>query len=166
MINKFSSCCDRICGVIVIPNDLDGDGYQPSEGDCDDNDPYTYPGAADIPRDFIDQDCDGEDNDANPENGALLFTEHCTICHIEGDFDLSETTPALTNFQLYIIIRYGFGPMPAFDAILTQEEIFDVLLFVRETFGQTKNRFTNQEEEHTPTESLSKPQQQSPKKPL
>ena len=38
--------------------DLDGDGFSPDEGDCDDTQPSIFPGAAEL--------CDGLDNDCNP----------------------------------------------------------------------------------------------------
>ncbi len=45
--------------------DMDGDGYSPSDGDCDDADPDINPGAAEV-CDDIDNDCDGGvDNDAD-----------------------------------------------------------------------------------------------------
>ena len=43
------------------PSDLDGDGWLPVEGDCDDSDPAVFPGALDLPDDGVDQDCDGQD---------------------------------------------------------------------------------------------------------
>ena len=45
----------------TLDDDLDGDGYGVSDGDCDDADPERNPGQEDIPEDGIDQDCDGED---------------------------------------------------------------------------------------------------------
>ena len=41
------------------PDDPDGDGY--TTDDCDDTDPEVYPGAAEVPYDGVDQDCDGAD---------------------------------------------------------------------------------------------------------
>ncbi len=38
--------------------DLDGDGFTPAGGDCNDNDPTRYPGAEEL-CDGVDQDCDG-----------------------------------------------------------------------------------------------------------
>jgi hypothetical protein len=40
--------------------DLDGDGVERAL-DCDDDDPFVYPGAPDGPGDGVDADCDGED---------------------------------------------------------------------------------------------------------
>lgn len=39
--------------------DHDGDGFSFAEGDCDDCEPNTNPGALDTPNDGIDEDCDG-----------------------------------------------------------------------------------------------------------
>jgi hypothetical protein len=39
--------------------DHDGDGFASTQGDCNDCDPNTNPGAFDVPKDGIDEDCDG-----------------------------------------------------------------------------------------------------------
>lgn len=43
-----------------VTEDFDGDGYVEPE-DCNDNDAESFPGAEEVPYDFIDQDCDGFD---------------------------------------------------------------------------------------------------------
>ncbi|MDP7111660.1 MAG: putative metal-binding motif-containing protein, partial [Myxococcota bacterium] len=50
-----------LAGGVACPadDDADGDGVTEGAGDCDDQDPNTYPGAAEI-CDARDNDCDGE----------------------------------------------------------------------------------------------------------
>jgi hypothetical protein len=43
--------------------DHDGDGFSGQDGDCNDCDPNTNPGAFDVPKDGIDEDCDGTPDD-------------------------------------------------------------------------------------------------------
>jgi len=57
--------CSPSCKIEVI--DADTDGY-PQDVDCDDNSASVHPGAAEIPYDDIDQDCDGAD-----------------LCDVDGD---------------------------------------------------------------------------------
>lgn len=45
----------------IPPQDVDSDGFLVEDGDCDDTDPRTYPGAYDRPNDGRDQDCSGAD---------------------------------------------------------------------------------------------------------
>jgi hypothetical protein len=42
--------------------DMDGDGFTPNNGDCDDMDESIHPEAEEILDDGVDQNCDGEDN--------------------------------------------------------------------------------------------------------
>ena len=44
-----------------LDSDNDGDGWTPNDGDCDDNDPSSYPGASEIANDGIDQNCNDHD---------------------------------------------------------------------------------------------------------
>jgi len=48
--------------LLACATDADYDGFT-AKDDCDDSDPYTYPGAPDDPADGIDADCDGKDPD-------------------------------------------------------------------------------------------------------
>lgn len=43
------------------PNDVDGDGFTPGDGDCDDAEATVFPGAEELTDDGVDQDCDGSD---------------------------------------------------------------------------------------------------------
>jgi hypothetical protein len=45
-----------------LNTDADGDGVTPGEGDCDDTNPGVAAGFYDIPDNYIDEDCTGEDN--------------------------------------------------------------------------------------------------------
>jgi hypothetical protein len=64
--NGVDENCDGIRGVKL---DRDGDGYEREEPgakapfDCDDADREIRPGAHDIPRNNVDEDCDGKDAD-------------------------------------------------------------------------------------------------------
>ncbi len=51
--------------------DLDGDGYSPDDGDCDDADASVNPGEEDVYCDGVDQDCSGADEDDNDGDGSL-----------------------------------------------------------------------------------------------
>ena len=53
-------------------DDLDGDGYNPCDGDCDDADAGIHPGAEDVVGDAIDSDCDGSDAPATPADESWL----------------------------------------------------------------------------------------------
>lgn len=55
------------------PPDADFDGF-PAGDDCDDADPFVYPGAPDTAGDGLDTDCDGVDP-ALPYLGTWSFTE-------------------------------------------------------------------------------------------
>lgn len=51
-------CDDARDSADFDPADLDGDGYNPAEGDCNEEDASINPGAEEIPGDRIDENCD------------------------------------------------------------------------------------------------------------
>ena len=58
--------------------DADYDGFSKKE-DCDDADPFVYPGAPDDPADGLDADCDGVDPDHGFVDSWMLEELHATI---------------------------------------------------------------------------------------
>ena len=97
-LETIHSCLvDRQPVVIGIDDDFDGDGYSIRDGDCNDCDRNTNPGAYDVPDSGVDEDCNGivDDDDSvcdfgiplasnNPDDGARAIglcrftTEHPT----------------------------------------------------------------------------------------
>jgi len=59
--NGSESAFSDTLSYYVAPVDNDGDGFSVNDGDCDDNNAASYPGAKENCGDGIDQDCDGSD---------------------------------------------------------------------------------------------------------
>ncbi len=104
--------------------DFDGDGFARAlgGGDCDDADPDVHPGAADLPGDGVDADCDGQDATQPLPPPARMF-------------DLPPSVPADLNLLLVTIdtLRadhlgcYGYGrpTSPAIDALASAGALFE-----------------------------------------
>jgi cytochrome c6 len=77
---------------------------------------------------------------ADPAKGQRLYASHCAACHgAEGrakmpgapDFNPSQQRLMRPDFTLLASIRSGKNAMPAFQGILTDREILDVIAFLR-----------------------------------
>ena len=80
LIELNDTGCDSAPEVITYCQDADMDGVNITDGDCDDNDNATFPGATEI--------CDGKDNDCNGmvddgpitvHNGNVVFSTQAQI---------------------------------------------------------------------------------------
>jgi len=72
----------------LTPADGDSDGYSTCDGDCDDDDEGTYPGAPESIWDDIDSDCDGSviDYDIGSGVDGLVCSDECSYAS-DGDCD-------------------------------------------------------------------------------
>jgi hypothetical protein len=59
-----------ICMATDASKDMDGDGYTPAQGDCNDCDPLINPGAINIPNDPTSYDCSGNNKPPAPCDAA------------------------------------------------------------------------------------------------
>lgn len=88
-------------GEALSLEDLDGDGYSPAGGDCDDADPSAYPGSPEVCEDRIDNDCDGlfdEGCDSRIYQASLRGGGGCT-----GGSGVGNT--AFLLFPLFLVTR-------------------------------------------------------------
>ena len=93
----------RITVNPVVEPDGDGDGYTPSEGDCDDSNPAVHPGAEELCHDGLDNDCDG---DTDGQDGECRFTLDLDLSHGAGvltmDYTIATSAPATwANFLIF-----------------------------------------------------------------
>jgi cytochrome c6 len=77
---------------------------------------------------------------ADPGKGQRLYASHCAACHGVGgrakmpgtpDFNQSQQRLMRPDFTLLAAIRSGKNAMPAFQGILTDRDILDVIAFIR-----------------------------------
>lgn len=81
---------------------------------------------------------------ADPNAGRQVYKEQCAYCHGDnGNGDL----PGMPNFQqgeglmqadqsLFASISQGRGSMPSFEGLLDEQEILDVIAYLRTFMGQ------------------------------
>jgi bacillopeptidase F len=85
--------------LLAYPVDIDGDGYGPTT-DCDDNDASVYPGAPEIARDGIDQDCNGYD--------LSMKVHYAVYSHDGATLRIRVTSGLKQNAALEVV---GMGPL-------------------------------------------------------
>ncbi len=85
--NGVDDDCDGQADDDALNTDADGDGVTPMDGDCADSDPTRHAGATDVPDDYIDQDCTGQDNYDVDRDGQASPVSGGTDCD-----DLRSTT--------------------------------------------------------------------------
>ena len=88
-----------------------------------------------------------QDYQGNPKGGEALYQQHCLRCHgakgdgngPEGKYliippaDFHSTSNTKMDSELFIIIKFGliFSPMHGWADRLTDEEILDVISYIR-----------------------------------
>ena len=87
---KLGKLPDAVCN-----EDKDNDGFVLKD-DCNDLDPDIYPGAEDIPRNGIDEDCSG--CDADPPNIIYIHWEGTRAVNVSGVGYSVPSTPNFTNY--------------------------------------------------------------------
>lgn len=105
---------------------------------CDDA-PATD-AATDAGDEPADTDSDAGTTEPDLENGARVYNSTCATCHgddgagLGSASDLSEVLPEMTDDEVEEVIRDGAPGMPAFRSTLSDDEIRDVIAYIRDTF--------------------------------
>lgn len=76
---------------------------------------------------------------ADVNNGNALYQQHCTNCHGDGGMGMMPGVPDFSrgerlfapDMQLADAIRNGVRVMPAFEGLLSDHEILDVVAYLR-----------------------------------
>lgn len=76
---------------------------------------------------------------ADRQNGRTLYELHCLGCHGDNGYSIDPTVPSFANGDLMFLmdselldrIRSGNQTMPAFRGMLTDQEIRDVISYLR-----------------------------------
>lgn len=103
MCDGVDQDCD---GVVDNGFDADGDGYSSCGGDCDDTNAAVNPGAAEVPANGIDDNCNGQIDEAPP-------TDVVTITKASWKKGPNRLTVEATSDQqpTVSLTVVGFGPM-------------------------------------------------------
>jgi len=110
----YHLCQMGILDDSTCQSDKDGDGYKQID-DCNDNNPSIHPGAFDIPRNGIDEDCSGMD--ADPPNIIFIHWESARAVNtgsIGYDFPVTPSFDRLSKNGLLFRNMYANGTQTRF----------------------------------------------------
>jgi mono/diheme cytochrome c family protein len=76
---------------------------------------------------------------ADAARGAQIYVQHCASCHGANGVSVMPMAPNFArsermlqpDFQLLMAIKAGKGPMPAYNGILGDRDIYDVIAYLR-----------------------------------
>lgn len=97
--------------------------------------------------DTADDGSEAADTDSGPAesdltNGARVFHDTCAVCHgdngtgLGSASDLSEVLPQMSDDEVKEVIRHGAPGMPSFRSTLSDDEIRDVIAYIRDSEGE------------------------------
>lgn len=93
----YDACVEWSDGLDDRSQDRDGDGYGPTDGDCNDGDDTAYPGATDV-CDGYDNDCDGDIDDDSDVDGDGYADPGCSATGDDCDDASAGTNPDATDY--------------------------------------------------------------------
>ncbi len=86
--------------TVTVPiSDIDGDGIDENEGDCNDNNASVYPGAKEVCGDGIDQDCSGSDLACPVSDDLIREAEEGALF---GAFEIGNDAAASGGRYVYV----------------------------------------------------------------
>lgn len=76
---------------------------------------------------------------ADPARGAQIYNTHCASCHGVNGVSVMPTAPNFArsermlqpDFQLLAAIKSGRAAMPAYNGVLPDRDIYDVIAYMR-----------------------------------
>jgi cytochrome c6 len=76
---------------------------------------------------------------ADPGRGAQIYNTHCASCHGVNGVSVMPTAPSFArsermlqpDFQLLAAIKAGRAAMPAYNGVLTDRDLYDVIAYMR-----------------------------------
>ncbi len=88
-------------------------------------------------------------HDAARHPGERTYLMYCTACHghdgqgnngLGADFVNDKSRCAKADGELFQSIWHGKGRMPAWRGVITKDQVQQVILYIRETFGHKKEK--------------------------